>query len=98
MQRQTAQGFVEYGLIVAVVAFLAMIGLSQVNGAEEAVLSGKQLAPQPPATGFGLHQTSTAISCPLTTVVADNTSYLDCTAEVDDLSSPAFGRRAPHGT
>jgi hypothetical protein len=56
-----AQGLVEYGMIVAAVAFVGMVGLQLVGRAEEAVLRGEPLASAPPAPGFFLHPTKTTI-------------------------------------
>jgi hypothetical protein len=94
-RRRLAQGLVEYGMIVAAVAFVGMVGLQFVGRAEESLLGGEPLASTPPVAGFFLHPTSTTISCASSYIAG---TALNCTATVDDTFLPVAQAFSPGGS
>jgi hypothetical protein len=94
-RRRLAQGLVEYGMIVAAVAFVGMVGLQFVGRAEESLLGGEPLASTPPVAGFFLHPTSTGIICASSYIAG---TALNCTATVDDTFLPVAQAFSPGGS
>jgi hypothetical protein len=91
-----AQGLVEYGMIVAAVAFVGMVGLQLVGRAEEAVLRGEPLASATPVPGFFLHPTTTTLSgCVGGNYIAGDS--ITCIATVNDTFLPAAQASPPGG-
>lgn len=100
--RQAAQDFVEYGLIVAAIAFVGMIGFNAIGRAEATILKADSLDAPAPPVGYFLHPTQTTLACPPANpgpeYLADGTSQLVCTVSVQDTYSPSADRTVPRGS
>jgi hypothetical protein len=88
LRRQAAQNFVEFGLIVAAVAIVGMLGLQVLGGAEEGyfIPLASGLAPRAPVGSDDVvHPTTVQIACTPTTVIVGNQAT--CTFSVSDAWS-----------
>jgi hypothetical protein len=97
--RGRGQGLVEYGLIVAVVAFVTFAGLNVLSSHETAYFNGMALDPvAPSAPGALIHSSSLTFVCTPAVVPALVATPITCTATVDDTYSTASDRKPPRGT
>jgi hypothetical protein len=97
-RRSRAQGYVEFGLVIAVVALMAMVGAEQLRGAVYMYFTGTGMSDSLdptmsiPSTGLPSNITATDILCnglPSTGGTADtNFKYYDCVARVRDTGDP----------
>jgi Flp pilus assembly pilin Flp len=98
--RQRGQDMLEYGLIAAAVAFVALVGFNALGAAQQAYWTGvsANLNPPPPGQGNFIHPTSTVISG--SGCVSGTTFYvnqqLSCTATITDVFTS--GANTPLGT
>jgi len=90
--RQRSQNVVEFGLGIAAVAFVAMVGFNAL-GTAQAVYWGataSQFAPQPPAGSTPLHSTTLMVNAPTLhcdpTTTYHTNELLTCVATVKDMS------------
>jgi Flp pilus assembly pilin Flp len=101
--RQPAQDVVEYALIVVALAFVGIVALHALGGAEATVFgaSATPLAQPTPGAGTFLHTTSMTMTCGAPTIFivgsTDPTrNQVTCTVTVTDMDRPA--PTIPQGT
>ena len=97
-QRLSGQGLVEFGLSVAAVAFVAMLGFHALGGAQAAYWGGpvqQTLAQPTPVTGDFVHPTQLTGTCTPTSFVALTAYTLSCNVTVTDMWNK--DRVAPRG-
>ena len=97
--RQLAQDFIEFSLAIAAVAFVGMIGLNVLGGAEAQILGGKDtpnnpLDAPPPTGKFLNHNTSTSIDCGGQHIFYPSAT-INCTITVVDTHTPASADTPP---
>jgi hypothetical protein len=99
--RQPSQSVVEFGLSVAAVAFVALLGFGALGQAQAAYWGAPKpaLNQPPPAVGTFSHKTQVSGSCTPTTLYATKANSLDCSSlRVTDLWTPPPGAPiAPKG-
>lgn len=96
--RQRSQNVVEFGLSIAAVAFVALLGFSALGHAQAAYWGGPEastLAKPAPVVGEFTHQTTVSGSCSPTTLPAGATNTLSCNIRVDDAFTPPPGKKGP---
>jgi hypothetical protein len=95
--RHASQGLVEYGLILASVGFLAMVGFNALGSAQAAYWGATtpQFAAPTPAPGDFIHPTNSTMTCDHRALLAGNSTL--CTVTVTDQSQGSR-RQAPTGT
>ncbi len=92
-RRSRAQGYVEFGLAMAVAALIAMVGMDQLRGVIYMYFTGDAISqtlnpPLPPSTGPSTHTTTAEVNCPSGTLELN--TYHTCTARIYDPSDPNF--------
>lgn len=96
---QASQGLVEYGMIVAVVGVVSLVGLNLLTQAQQGYWENlPSLAAPTPQPGTWVHSTHMTSSCPLSAHYTEGGPPLSCTVTIQDMWGVPSEVRAPLGT